>query len=226
MFMAQTKHHGTWVAYYDVRSHRRADQALSEDQQKDTIRTTLNGGTWSLLREFTENMGKQSRRPMLQEALALCRAQSATLIMATIDPLLRNRYFLTLVRDSGVPLMVCDAPDVDFTHLRVLARYAEKEAGVASVSIKRGIEKAKAKGVRLGSPRPTAGAARSGEVVQMKADRHAKRVLPIIKKLRAEGHATFREIAQALNEMGVETARGGEWFASTVRNIEKREMEG
>ncbi len=220
--MAQTKHNGNWVAYYDVRSHRRADQVLSEDQQKDTIRTTLNGGTWSLLREFTENVGKQSRRPMLQEALALCRAQSATLIMATIDPLLRNRYFLTLVRDSGVQLMVCDAPDVDYTNLRLLARIAEKESAVASVRITRGLKKAKQRGVRFGSPRPEIGAARSGEVVQFMANAHAERILPIIKKLRAEGHCSYREIANALNAMGVETARGGEWFASTVRNIEKR----
>ena len=118
--------------------------------------------------------------------------------------------------------MVCDAPAVDDKLLRELARYAEKEAGDASVRIKRGIEKAKAKGVRFGSPRPTAGAARSAEVVQMKADRHAERVLPIIKSLRAKGYGTFRDIANALNEMGVETARGGEWFASTVRNIEMR----
>ncbi len=220
--MAQTKHNGNWVAYYDVRSHRRADQVLSEDQQKDTIRTTLNGGTWSLLREFTENMGKESRRPMLQEALALCRAQSATLIMATIDPLLRNRYFLTLVRDSGVQLMVCDAPDVDYTNLRMLARFAEKEASVASVRIKRGLEKAKARGMRMGSPDPIKGAERSGEVVAFKADRFAERVMPIIEDLRSKGHISFREIAQALNDMGVETARGGEWFASTVRNIERR----
>ena len=224
--MVSIKHDGNFVAYHRVVAHRLVGSQLSVEQQKDIIRSTLNGGTWSLIGEFTEVEGRQTRRPMLQEALALAQKGGATLIMATVDPLLRNAYFLTLIRDSGVALKVCDAPDVDYTSFRVFARIAQKEADLASARVSRGIAKAKARGVRFGSPRPERGAARSAEVVTLKADRHAERVVPIINKLRSEGHVTFRELAQALNEMGVETARGGEWFASTVRNIEKRSREG
>jgi len=220
--MVSRKHDGNFVAYHRVRRAGLPSLSLSENQQKDIVRTTLNGGTWSLIREFTEEEGRQTRRPMLQEALALCKTQSATLIMATIDPLSRNAYFLGLVRDSGVPFLVCDEPELERKCLGILVRLADMEACLASARISRGIAKAKDKGSRFGSPRPERGAERSGEVVQLKADRHAERVLPIIKKLRAEGHVSFREIAQALNEMGVETARGGKWFPSTVRNIEMR----
>ena len=220
--MAQTKHHGKYVAYHRIVTGRLIDSEVSEEQQKDIIRTTLNGGTWSLIGEFTEKEGKRSSRPMLKEALTLCKEQGATLIMATIDQLSRNAYFLRLIRDSGVPLQICDAPDVDYTSIKLLTRLAEKGASVASVRIKRGIEKARRRGVKFGTPNPGKGVERSGEVVKFNADRCAERVIAIINDLRAKGHASFREIAQALNEMGVKTARGGEWFASTVRNIEKR----
>lgn len=220
--MLTRKHDGNFVAYHRVKRPELPSLPLSENQQKDKVRSFLNGGTWVLIGEFTEHEGRQSRRPALQDALKLCKNNDATLIMATIDPLLRNAYFLGLLRDYGVPFLICDEPELDLKCLSFIARLAEKDSLSASVKIRRGIEKARTTGSRFGSPTPTHGAARSGMIVQKKADNFAKMVLPIIKKLRAEGHGTFREIANALNAKGVETARGGEWFASTVRNIEKR----
>jgi len=220
--MLSQKHDGNFVAYYRVKRPELPSLSLSENQQKDKVRSFLNGGTWVLIGEFTEHEGRQTRRPTFQDALKFCKDNDSTLIMATIDPLSRNAYFLGLLRDSGVPFLVCDQPELERKSLSILTRLAEKEAGLASARIKPGIAKAKANGVKFGSPRPQHGAERSGEVVHLKADRHAERILPIIKMLRGEGHASYREIAQALNAMGVETARGGKWFASTVRNIEKR----
>ena len=44
-------------------------------------------------------------------------------------------------------------------------------------------------------------------------------VLPIIRQIKRAGATTLREIANALNERGVRTARGGQWHAMTVRNV-------
>lgn len=48
----------------------------------------------------------------------------------------------------------------------------------------------------------------------------AENVLPAIKQIRAGG-ASLRQIAAELNACGIKTTRGegGEWHASTVRNI-------
>ena len=90
--MAGIRHDGKFVAYHRVVSHGHAGSQLSIEKQQDKVRTTLNGGTWLLIGEYIEIEGKQSRRPMLQEALAFAQKHGATLIMATIDPLRRNAY--------------------------------------------------------------------------------------------------------------------------------------
>jgi hypothetical protein len=47
---------------------------------------------------------------------------------------------------------------------------------------------------------------------------HAENVLPVIEKIRVEG-ASLRQIADELNMRKIKTARGGRWYATTVRNI-------
>jgi hypothetical protein len=45
----------------------------------------LNGGHWSLVREFTEiESGKRSDRPMLSEAIKACRAYGAKIVIAKL----------------------------------------------------------------------------------------------------------------------------------------------
>jgi recombinase len=44
-------------------------------------------------------------------------------------------------------------------------------------------------------------------------------VLPIMRHVQATGASTTRAITQALNDRGERTARGGDWHASTVRNL-------
>ena len=47
----------------------------------------------------------------------------------------------------------------------------------------------------------------------------ARNVLPLIREIRKAGATTLREIADALNARGVQTARGGQWYATTVSNV-------
>lgn len=221
--MTTKKHSGNFVAYYRINSYRVVGQQLTVEEQQDAVRTYLNGGTWKLIAEYTEIEGTRStRRPVLQDAITLCQEQDATLIIANVDRLYRNAYFLTLVRDAKIKLLAVDNPDVDYTSIGILASIAEREGKLVSTRTKAALEKLKAAGRKLGNPDTTLASERSGEVVSIKADRFAEKVLPVIDKLRREGCITYREIASALNEMGIPTARGGEWFASTVRNAELR----
>ena len=57
-----------------------------------------------------------------------------------------------------------------------------------------------------------------------KADRHAVNILPVIRKI-AAGGASLRQIADELNTRGIKTARGGLWYAGTVRNVMARQNE-
>jgi Recombinase len=66
-----------------------------------------------------------------------------------------------------------------------------------------------------GSGAPKAAALASGAA----AERYAATVLPMIREVRKAGAQTLREIAEALNARGVQTARGGQWYATTVKNV-------
>ena len=56
-----------------------------------------------------------------------------------------------------------------------------------------------------------------GEAGKVVADRFAANVLPIIAQVRKAGASTLQQIADALNDRGVATARGGSWYPSNAR---------
>jgi hypothetical protein len=58
--------------------------------------------------------------------------------------------------------------------------------------------------------------------IKAEADRHAANVLPIIREAQKAGATTLRQIAEALNARGVATARGGQWYATSVSNVLNR----
>jgi hypothetical protein len=47
---------------------------------------------------------------------------------------------------------------------------------------------------------------------------HQANVLPVIDQIKAIGTTSLRGIADQLNQRGLKTARGGAWYAGTVRN--------
>jgi hypothetical protein len=51
------------------------------------------------------------------------------------------------------------------------------------------------------------------------ADAFAANVLPVVRQMQASGAGSLHAIAAALNDRGIRTARGGAWYASTVRNL-------
>jgi hypothetical protein len=60
------------------------------------------------------------------------------------------------------------------------------------------------------------------EAVKAQADKYAANVLPIIREAQKAGATTLREIADALNAGGIPTARGGQWHATSVKNLLER----
>lgn len=48
------------------------------------------------------------------------------------------------------------------------------------------------------------------------ADAFAQTLAPVLDEVRSQGITTLRQIAEALNDHGMLTRRGGEWHVSTV----------
>ena len=56
------------------------------------------------------------------------------------------------------------------------------------------------------------------------ADAFAANTLPIIRELRASGVDSYQGLANTLNRRGIRTARGGQWYATTVMNLLNRKL--
>jgi hypothetical protein len=57
------------------------------------------------------------------------------------------------------------------------------------------------------------------ETQRLEADRVAGEMMPLIESIRATGASKLTAIAAELNRRGIRTARGGAWYATSVRNI-------
>src|SRR4051812_33774973 len=104
--------------------------------------------------------------------------------------------------------------------LHLYAALAEKERRLISERTKAALAARKAKGGRLGNPRNIAEAGRVGRKVQSAvADEFTRNVLPVIDALRSAGAVTLEAISCGLNRQGIRTARGKQWYASSVLNL-------
>ena len=212
------EHRGNYVAYYRVSTDEQGRSGLGLEAQKKAVEEFLNGGDWDLVAEFTEvESGGKSDRPELEEALKLCKRRMATLVIAKLDRLARNVHFISGLMERGVKFCAVEFPNADPFMLHVHAAMGEHERRLISQRTKAGLERAKARGVKLG---------RNGKALAKqnaaRANSHARELRPVIRRLRKEGVTTTRAIAAALNDQGIKSARGGQWHPQTVSLLLKR----
>ena len=218
---------GKFVSYLRVSTDRQGRSGLGLEAQRKAVTDYLDGGRWELLAEFVEvESGKRSDRPKLQEALHRARVTGATLIVAKLDRLSRNVAFLANLRESRVKFVCADMPDANNLTIGVLSEVAQHEREAISQRTKAALAAAKARGKRLGNVNGAAALRRAGKgniaavgAIKAGADRHAGDVLPVIEDIRAGGITSLKGIATELNARGILTARGGQWYATTVRNL-------
>jgi DNA invertase Pin-like site-specific DNA recombinase len=221
---------GKFVSYLRVSTERQGRSGLGLEAQRKTVEDYLNAGAWHLLREYVEvESGRRNDRPQLAVALAHAKATGATVVIAKLDRLARNVAFISNLMESGVEFVTADMPMANRLTVHVLAAVAEHEREMISQRTKAALGAAKARGKRLGNPNGAralraAGAGqpgwKSGAIGnQAAADRFARRLAPVIDAIRVEGIMSLEGIADELNARGILTARGGRWYATTVRNL-------
>jgi DNA invertase Pin-like site-specific DNA recombinase len=94
---------GKWISYLRVSTDRQGKSGLGLEAQRSAVADYLNGGKWSLVKEFTEiESGKRADRPMLAEAIKACRVYGAKLVIAKLDRLSRDAHFLLGLRAISV----------------------------------------------------------------------------------------------------------------------------
>jgi DNA invertase Pin-like site-specific DNA recombinase len=213
-----------FVTYLRVSTERQGQSGLGLEAQRAAVAAHVLG-RGEVVAEFVEvESGKRSDRPELARALSEAKRAGAVLLIAKLDRLARNVAFIANLLESGVEVTAADMPEANRFLLHVMAAVAEHEAQAISDRTKAALAAAKARGVKLGWSIPERvfeqrQAAKKGAAVnKARALTHAENVLPVIEQIRAGG-ASLRQIAAELNARGITTARGGKWYATTVRNI-------
>src|SRR3954468_24424748 len=204
------------VAYYRVSTARQGRSGLGIEAQKAAVHRFAEAEGFELVAEFVKvETGKGSdaldRRPQLAAALAAGRARKCPVVVAKLDRLSRDVAFIAGLMAQRVPFVVAElGVDADPFMLHLYAALAEKERRLIGERTRSALAARRTQGAKLGNPRNASAAAAAGRAVQVaEADQFAANVLPIVNSVRATGVTDLRGIAQALNDRGVRTARGG-----------------
>ena len=213
-----------FVVYTRVSTKRQGDSGLGLEAQERDIAIFFESYAeqpYEVVERFCDvESGLKADRPQLAAAIALAKRTGATLLVARLDRLSRSVAFIaTLMEDKKLDFRVATMPTACKFNLHIYAALAEQEREFISKRTKAALQAAKARGVTLGGARPEAEARHAA--VKATADGNAARVSKAIKSHRSAG-ATYREIAEHLNQLKVTTARGGAWYATTVRNYDLR----
>ena len=221
---------GSIVTYLRVSTARQGKSGLGLEAQQKAVADYLSTGQWNLLEEFVEvESGKNSKRPKLLEAIELCKASGAKLLVAKLDRLARDAAFLMNLKDAGIDFVCADMPEANRLTIGIMALVAEQEREAISKRTKEALAAAKARGVQLGAYRDgvyvggkgnadTARNASEARTVKFRANAVDK--LPLLKRYDPDGSMSLRAIADIFNRYGVKTVSGrGQWSANSVRRL-------
>jgi DNA invertase Pin-like site-specific DNA recombinase len=217
-----------FVTYLRVSTERQGQSGLGLEAQRAAVAAHVLG-RGEVVAEFVEiESGKRADRPQLALALAEAKRAGAVLLIAKLDRLARNVAFISNLLESGVEVTAADMPEANRFMLHVMAAVAEHEGQAISERTKAALAAAKARGIKLGWAMPERrqeqrrALANSVAARTANADTFAANVLPVIRSLQGQG-LSLHGIAKALNQRGIKTARDGQWYATTVRNILARD---
>ncbi len=205
------------IGYLRVSTDEQGDSGAGLEAQRATIDAEAARRGWGDMRVFIDIASGKSTRRRTQLAAALRElgeGRASVLVVAKLDRLSRSMLdFATLTAQSareGWSVVALDI-GVDTSTVNgelianIIMSLAQWERRIIGQRTKDALSAVKGRGTPLG--RPT--------VV-------AREAVAIIRAMRGAG-ASYRQVAAALNSEGVPTAQGGrEWYASTVRAIERR----
>ncbi|BBO32265.1 recombinase family protein [Lacipirellula parvula] len=209
------------IVYCRVSTRKQEASGLGLEAQQAAVVAYAQSNAATIASEFIEvETGKRADRPELARAIAACRRQRATLVIAKLDRLARNVAFVANLMEARVSFVCCDNPNATPLTIHILSAVAEDEAKRISQRTKDALARAKARGTVLGKPANLNGIARcKGTAANIQAaQRHASLALPLARKLRDAGE-TLAAIANRLTDDGILTRTGRAWSATSVMRL-------
>ena len=204
-----------YVAYYRVSTKKQGDSKLGLYAQQEAVKNFV--APENIFKEFTEiETGTNKRfRPVLSEAIELCKKENATLVIAKLDRLTRNVAFVSALMDSSIKFQAVDNPHATNLTIHILSAVAQDEAERISKRIKEALaikrKQLALEGKKLGTPTNLTNEAkvRGIESIKLKANHNPnnKQALAFVKRVDRR-KLKLREIAELLNENSFRTSKG------------------
>ncbi len=227
-----------YVAYYRVSTKKQGESGLGLEAQVRMVEGYARNGV--IIKEFTEKETGTSKRerPILAEAIEMCKETGAKLLIAKLDRLARDVHFISSLSRTGVDFICCDNPNANKLTINLLASVAESEAEAISARTKAGLasikERIRKDGMylsrsgrnitSLGTPENLTdeGRRKSGEVIKQrfKNNRNTRMARPYASELKDKGLELI-EIADKLNSNGFITATGRQFNKFSVYRLIK-----
>ncbi|MCW2363866.1 MULTISPECIES: recombinase family protein [Sphingobium] len=204
-----------FVVYCRVSTGKQEASGLGLEAQREAVERYVQRVGGDIVGEFVETIsGTKANRPELARALALCRREKATILIARLDRLSRSLSFVAQLLDANVEIRCADMPEANRLLLQMLAVFSEHERQMIRDRTKAALAAAKARGVLLGA---------NGRVLaeknRLEARAHAIGLRSAFADAQEAGCRTLSQIAAFLTAQGYATATGGKWHAMTVRRI-------
>lgn len=176
---------------------------------------------WFSEQETGKGFDALDRRPQLAAALAKAKKLRCAVLASKLDRISRDVAFIATLMSQRVPFIVTElGADCDPFLLHIYAALAQKERALIASRTRDALQRKKAAGAVLGNLVNLAESHKRGAATNARsADVFAANIMPIVREIQASGRTTLQAIADALNDRGVSTARGGDWHVSTVKNL-------
>ena len=216
------------IIYTRVSTAEQGKSGLGLDSQLAIVSEFCIAENYEVLAHYSEvetGSGKDAldKRPILAKALQHAKKEGAVLMVAKLDRLGRNVSFISALMEQRVNFIVTQlGKDADPFMLHLYAALSEKERNLISERTKAALKVLKDNGAKLGNKTNLDDARLLSNATNAeKAEEFALKVGGTIESYRSQG-LSMQAIADKLNQLGINTARGGSWYASTVNNILKR----
>jgi DNA invertase Pin-like site-specific DNA recombinase len=216
-----------FVAYYRVSTQKQGQSGLGLDAQRRTVEQFCRDG--QILSEYTDiESGKNNARPELLKAITYAKQHHALLVIAKLDRLSRNVYFISSLLESKVHFKACDLPEADHFTVHLFAALAEKERKMISERTRAALQSKKEQGFLLGTPlNLTPEARRKGvQVIRQNAAAHennqkAAAIARLLKSQPTESRKgpSLRNIAAELNRLGFKTRHGKSFHPMGIKRL-------
>lgn len=203
------------VTYLRVSTVRQGRSGLGLEAQRAAVSDYIERAGGDLLSEHVEvESGRCNQRPVLLQAIAQCKREKATLVIAKLDRLARNVAFISALMEAGVEFVAVDAPYATKLMIHILSAFAEHERAEISARTKAALAAAKARGVRLGSHGTVL-----AEVNRRGAREFAEVLRPKLDQVLQSGPRTLQQISDELNHQGIKSREDGRWNPMSVSRV-------